>query len=862
MANSLDDVIEQIQRAGFDVPPRCDLSKAFAGYYRWRPSCELKVKKSAWARLFEYRTNDGRTFITGAFGWRGDTWQVEASSKEWSPAERAAWVEAKKAAQKAEDEARAKDGETAAEKARRIWEQKCRAEGSSPYLDRKKVRAFGVRFMFQGTVAVPLQDLEGKIHGLQYISADGGKKFGSGTLKEGRFHLLGDIAADKPLAFAEGYATAATVHMATGWPVVMCFDAGNIEPVVAQWRKLYPDLQFVIAADDDRHVLQRLCERLGKVGVSVTVENFAPSAGGLRPMTWELPDERKVELQAGVSNDSNGVARVEGSITVDGQAQMLRLENAGKAKAVACAKKHKAVVLLPRFPDRNFPGTDWNDLHLLEGLDACGEQLRHGLESGGYLSAKNRADGGPQGGGGKGRGKGKGPREDDPRDADKFKAFLERYTLIYGTTTVWDAELREIIKLESLKAASRGLVDWWLDQTERRKMVPQSKVVFDPTGECQAPEYVNLFDQLPLEPDPSKTCEKIVAHLFNLCQENDALFHWVCCWLALPLQRLGTKMRTALVLHGRMEGTGKSLMMDIMRKIYGRYARSITQLQLQSEFTGWMSSMLFCVAEEVVSAADRKHHKGLLQNMVTNPVVQINEKNMPVREERSFANFAFLSNDQIPMLLNPTDRRYTVINVETVHPPEYFEAIRREMEAGGVEAFYAWLLAYDVGDFNEFTRPYENRDRLHLITLGMNPDQRFFEFWRTGLAEVPFTHCTAKDLYSAFKAWCKCNGERFIANNTAFGRTVSAELERMGARKKRSLRVDCWSEKNIEDGDWKGTTTSRQGIVYFVPEQAQEGQPPPSGDDSGESLGRRIAPEVRRFQEALHELVRSARRSL
>ena len=144
----------------------------------------------------------------------------------------------------------------------------------------------------------------------------------------------------------------------------------------------------------------------------------------------------------------------------------------------------------------------------------------------------------------------------------------------------------------------------------------------------------------------------------------------------------------------------------------------------------------------------------------------------------------------------------------------------------------------------------------------MNPDQRFFEFWRTGLAEVPFTHCTAKDLYSAFKAWCKCNGERFIANNTAFGRTVSAELERMGARKKRSLRVDCWSEKNIEDGDWKGTTTSRQGIVYFVPEQAQEGQPPPSGDDSGESLGRRIAPDVRRFQEALHELVRSARRSL
>lgn len=861
MANSLDDVIRQIEAAGLDVPPRCDLTKAFAGYYRWRPSCEPKAKKSAWARLFEYRTRSGKLIITGAFGWRGDQWTIEASPTEWSPAERAQWLEEKKAAAKAADEARAKDGETAAEKARRMWAGKCRDIGASPYLDRKKVRSFGLRFLFRGTVVVPLRDMQGTLHGLQYISAEGDKKFGSGTLKEGRFHRIGEISPDKPLAFAEGYATAATVHMATGWPVVVCFDAGNLEPVVAQWRRLYPDLHFVIAADDDRHLLQRLCDRLARVGVSVGVEDFSRAAGGLRPMSWELPDGRTVELLAGVRNDPAGVSRIEGSITVDGQVQALKLENAGKAKAVACAKRHQAVVLLPRFADRSCQGTDWNDLHVLEGLDVCREQLLQGLAEGGYLAA-GRADGRPHGGGKGGRGNGRDGARREPGEGDQYQAFLDRYTLIYGTTTVWDAELREIIKLESLKAASRSMVDWWLDQTDRRKMVPQSKVVFDPTGACQPPEYINLFDRLPLEPRRDASCERIVAHLYNLCQENDALFHWVACWLALPLQRLGTKMRTALVLHGRMEGTGKSLMMDIMRLIYGRYSRSITQLQLQSEFTGWMSGMLFCVAEEVVSAADRKHHKGLLQNMVTNTVVQINEKNMPVREERSFANFVFLSNDQIPMLLNPTDRRYTVINVETVHKPEYFEAIREEIANGGVEAFYAWLLDYDVGDFNEFTRPFENRDRVHLITLGMTPDQRFFEYWRLGLADVPFTHCRARDLYIAFRAWCKVTGERFVPNETAFGRTVSGELERLGAPPKRKLRVECWSDKAVEDGDFKGLTTVRQGIVYLVPMQPQEGGQLASDADSGDSLGQKVAPEVRRFQEALHELIRAARRAL
>lgn len=860
MAHSLDDVIAQMRQVGIDLPPRCDLAKAFDSYYRWRPSCEPKAKKSAWARLFEYRSPSGRVFITGSFGWRGDVHTVEASAQAWTPAERAEWLEQRRQAAAAADKARARDAETAAEKARRMWADRCREEGASAYLERKKVRAFGVRFMYRGTVVVPLRDMEGSLHGLQYIGADGDKKFGSGTLKEGRFHLIGEIAADKPLSFAEGYATAATVHMATGWPVVVCFDAGNLEPVIAQWRPLYPDLKFVIAADNDRHLVERLCERLARVGVSVAPVDFAKEAGGLRPMEWELPDGSRVALKAGARNDAAGVPRIEGTLTVDGQDKLLKLENAGRARAAASAKKHQAVVLLPAFGDRACAGTDWNDLHLLAGLDACREQLVQGLAAGG---TKPAATGAPQGGGKK-----PGKRGPQPGQEDKFQAFLDRYTLIYGTTTVWDAELRQIIKIESLKAASRGLVDWWLDQVERRKMVSQDKVVFDPTGQCQPPEYVNLFDGLAMQPaDKAVGCERIVAHLYHLCQENDALFHWVACWLALPLQRPGTKMRTALVLHGRMEGTGKSLMMDVMRHIYGRYARSITQLQLQSEFTGWMSGMLFCVAEEVVSAADRKHHKGLLQNMVTNTSVQINEKNMPVREERSHANFAFLSNDQIPMLLNPTDRRYTVINIETVQPPEYFEAIRKELEAGGAQAFYRWLLDYDVGDFNEFTRPFENRDRMHLITLGMAPDQRFFEFWRTGLAGVPYGPCSARDLYSAFRAWCKINGERFVANATQLGRTVSGELERLGAPPKKKVRVDCWSEKQIEDGDWSGSTSGWQGICYFVPAGASSSLVdgvPSAADAEGPicEAGARLNKAVQRFQEKLHELVRSARRAI
>jgi putative DNA primase/helicase len=873
VAGSLDDVVTQMLQHGIDVPARVDLAQAFAGVIRWRPSSEKKVKKTAWARLFEYRAPSGKVYITGAYGLRGDQWQVESTSREWTVAERAEWAEQRKAAAKAAEAERQKDAESAAAKAARLWEQG-REEGTSEYLDRKKVRAFGVRFGFNRRLMVPVRDIEGTLQGLQWISPDGEKIFGTGTRKEGRFHLIGEVSTEKPLAFAEGYATGATVHMATGWPVVVCFDAGNIEPVVAQWRRLYPDLDLVIAADDDRHLMQRLCERLARLGVHATPAELGKLT---EPHEWTVPggdagaDEQAVVLKAGWSKDTAGVPCINGTITVGSVTHLLKLENAGRARAMAAARKHRAKVALPAFAEPASSGTDWNDLHVAQGLEACEGPLRAVLAS--VPLAKNAADDRPQGGGGKGRGTALPPQD---TNEPKFVDALSRWTLLYGTTTVWDEEVRQVLRIESLKLAYGRLVDWWL-QHEKRHMIPQDHLVFDPTGRCKPPEYVNLFKGLPLEPDPNGQCNLIVEHLYNLCQENDALFHWVCCWLALPLQQLGTKMHTALVLHGRTEGTGKSLFTTIMRKIYGVHSRTINQRQLETEFNGWLSGQMFVVAEEVVSRQDRAHLQGVLQDLITGDTVNINEKNMPLRQESNYANFVFQSNQQVPVLLNRTDRRHTVIRIEREHPEEYFDKILQQMANGGIEAFYAWLLNYDIGDFTKRTRPFVNRDRMHLITLGMSADQRFFTYWESGVAGVPFVTCPASDLYTAFKAWCKVNGERFIPNHTVFGRTVSEELERMKAPEKRKVRYWAHSEKVVVDGDWSQDTVQMQGVVYFVHAAIErrtlvedqvtdaddaDGQPAASQELEDVTVPEARDKRIKLFQAALHTLIGSARRSL
>src|SRR5690606_26632936 len=111
-------------------------------------------------------------------------------------------------------------------------------------------RAYGLRQM-RDALLVPVT-IGGELVGLQFIAPDGGKKFLTGTPKAGAFFEI-EAAPDAPdvTAIAEGYATAATIREATGWRVVVAFDAGNLAAVAKAVRAARPSTALVLAADND-----------------------------------------------------------------------------------------------------------------------------------------------------------------------------------------------------------------------------------------------------------------------------------------------------------------------------------------------------------------------------------------------------------------------------------------------------------------------------------------------------------------------------------------------------------------------------------------------------------------------------------
>ncbi|MFR8054160.1 MAG: toprim domain-containing protein [Bilophila wadsworthia] len=72
--------------------------------------------------------------------------------------------------------------------------------------------------------------------------------------KKGNFHTIaaeGKDFSQGEILICEGYATGASLHMATEKPVAVALDSGNLEPVAKALREKFPQAQITICADND-----------------------------------------------------------------------------------------------------------------------------------------------------------------------------------------------------------------------------------------------------------------------------------------------------------------------------------------------------------------------------------------------------------------------------------------------------------------------------------------------------------------------------------------------------------------------------------------------------------------------------------
>ncbi len=257
---------------------------------------------AGWCKLFD-------DSLGGSFGdWSSgfsENWQAKRN-RPFSTIEREAFrrhVAEAQAQLDADHRARQAD---AATKAAAIWNAATPAPGEHAYLVRKGIQPHGTR-LHNGALLIPMRD-DGEIHSLQFIGPDGDKRFLTGGRVAGCHFSIGSTQNAAALCIAEGFATGATIHQATGYPVAVAFNAGNLGRVAKMMRYRFPTTPLIVCADDDNKTagnpgLTKAADTALSVGGLLAVPDF----GTDRPV--DATDFNDLHKHAGLEAVRNSIGR-------------------------------------------------------------------------------------------------------------------------------------------------------------------------------------------------------------------------------------------------------------------------------------------------------------------------------------------------------------------------------------------------------------------------------------------------------------------------------------------------------------------------------------------------------------------------
>lgn len=214
----------------------------------------------------------------------------------------------------------------------------------------------------------------------------------------------------------------------------------------------------------------------------------------------------------------------------------------------------------------------------------------------------------------------------------------------------------------------------------------------------QGRAYYNTWPGLAVGPvrGSVKPFYELLDHLFG-----DTDYRWFLQWLAYPLQHPGVKLPTAVVMAGRVHGTGKSLIGVTMGAIYGKNYTTISQKALESDFNYEMTNKQFLMGDEITGHKSAREFADRLKEMITRETMWVNHKNLPRYEVPDCINYYFTTNHNDSFYLEEHDRRFFYHWVQAgVKPPEFYTRYMEWLRGTGPSHLLYELLHLDMSGFN------------------------------------------------------------------------------------------------------------------------------------------------------------------
>ena len=665
------------------------------------------------------------------------------------------------------------------------------------YLENKGVASHGLRIDTDGvTLLVPVRDIDGNWQTLQRIAEDGSKKFiRGGKMKRGMF-TIGDIDHEGVILIGEGFATMATLFEITGYACICAFNAGNIPLVAEIVHERYPNARICICCDDDHNPEaegkgnagldkgRKAAEAIGAaIAIPVRTEgsdfNDMGMALGFEEVERVINEalSRELEPSMHVSENNDDVVKAVMELKEFDEAM-----TAAASRAEAWSKE--TIALLNAAETKKKAVEDiradlegaMNKLALVKEI-TC-ESILVSLPS--NLERSLRAVVAPE------RLSIRRQRqvlcsmvEKDSNElpsndtSKKIEEINKRFAFIDEGCFFWDMKTDEQIKFASIEhrfaplrynitlasgeVVDKPVVDLWLKSPKRRE---HSKVTYKPgtimdsssggVYNCWKGWGFNLKHMNPKTAAAFQSDFKLL--ILNLVNNVKADAKKLVRWLAWGLQHPTKKNRRQVVLVSPVEGTGKSMLGQLMCALHGEANSVIADGgTVASDFNDWLRFKTFMVGEELFN--DPKNATKVASKLKvyaandTFPTEAKFEKRFVIP---NLVNFMIVSNMVDAIHIDLNDRRYEVYSPQTIASPEFYARIVSAIKnPEALAAIAHFLLNLDLTDYDPNTRAEMSDAKKDMIEAGWTELEAFIREKMEDDAPGPEI-CTPESLQSEF----------------------------------------------------------------------------------------------------------------
>jgi hypothetical protein len=183
-----------------------------------------------------------------------------------------------------------------------------------------------------------------------------------------------------------------------------------------------------------------------------------------------------------------------------------------------------------------------------------------------------------------------------------------------------------------------------------------------------------------------------MSKMFPVPQERKIVMRWICH--NLTVQKPMDRVPWAILLISEMEGTGKSTLGNLLRRILG--SDNVSKVEggtVSDKFTGWLEGIQLAIVEEIKEESAFKLTESL-KAKISEPTVSIRRMQTDVYEADNFMSLLASSNHPGALSLSEKDRRWFVPRVtEDISPRNKWQARRylRESPEGSNDEFFAAL---------------------------------------------------------------------------------------------------------------------------------------------------------------------------